>query len=73
MDDLLIVTLALLGSIVSFLARPLELEHWVHVKAAHPELEPLSLPLTLPGSESLPPPESEQASDPAPAPGLVTA
>jgi len=69
-DDLLIVTLALLGSIVSFLSRPLELGHWVHVKAAHPDLEPL--PLALPGSESLPPPESAPASDPAPAPGMVT-
>ena len=73
MDDLLIVTLALLGSAVSFLSRPLELGNWVHVKAAHPELEPLPLPLTLPGAESLPPPESERVSDPAPAPGLVTA
>ena len=71
MDDLLFMTLALLGSIVSFLSRPLELGHWVHVKAAHAPLD--SLPATLPGSESLPPPESERMSDPAPAPGLATA
>jgi hypothetical protein len=41
MDDLLFLTLALLGSIVSFLGRPLELAQWVHVKAAHAPLEPL--------------------------------
>jgi len=70
MDDLLFMTLALLGSIIGFLSRPLELGHWVHVKAAHRPLEPL--PATLPGSESLPP-QSERESEPAPAPGFVTA
>ena len=58
------MTLALLGSVVSFLARPCELGQWVHVKAAHPALEPLRTP--LPGSESLPAPDSERAAGAAP-------
>jgi hypothetical protein len=68
-DDLLIVTLALLGSTVGFLAKPFGHHHFVCVKAARRDLEPL--PESVPAPASIP--DSERGSERARGPGLATA
>jgi len=65
MDDLLVVTLGLLGSIVTFFAKPFGYEHLIHVKAgrdgnSEDRVSRVSLiPASLPAVDTIPPRSEE--------------